>query len=156
MAVITRSTFYGKQQRWVIWSLCALVGAMAAMAQPPQFQKPSFRRLPQQQLQQSGPKCALVVPKGNGWEMIIEPNNSCVSTQFDCIVPPIWSRLITYNNRFLFDLSTHREICITQESINRAFNRASKDFRLIESRDGSNSEQLAETLLETSRLLALE
>ncbi len=61
----------------------------------------------------------------------------------------------TCHNRFsTFDLS--RETCISQESINRAFSKASKEFRLIESRDGTNAEQLAETLLETSRLLALE
>jgi hypothetical protein len=72
----TGSAFRGKQQqeqqqqqpRWVIWSLLALMGAMAAVAQPPPFQKPAFGRLPsQQQLHQSGPKCALVVPKGNGY-----------------------------------------------------------------------------------------
>lgn len=49
-----------------------------------------------------------------------------------------------------------RENCVTIESINRAFNKASNEFRLTESRDAAYSEQLAETLLETSRLLALE
>lgn len=110
----TSSTFQQQQQqqRWLFGFL--LMGAMAAMAQSPFQHKHNFGRLPQQQLQQVGPKCALVVPKGHG------------------------------------------ESCVTIESINRAFNKASKEFRLVESRDETYSEQLAETLLETSRLLALE
>lgn len=53
------------QQRWVFAFL--LMGAMAAMGQTPYQPKQNFGRLPQQQqLQQVGPKCALVVPKGRG------------------------------------------------------------------------------------------
>ena len=49
-----------------------------------------------------------------------------------------------------------RESCITHESINRAFSQASGEYRLIESRDGDESEDVADALLETSRILAKE
>lgn len=47
-----------------------------------------------------------------------------------------------------------REHCITHESVNRAFSQASKEFRLVESRE--DSDEIAQALLETSRILAKE
>lgn len=138
-----------QQQRWVFGFL--LMGAMAAMAQSPFQHKHNFGRLPQQQLQQVGPKCALVVPKGNGWDITLHQCTSCPNEK-PCLL---------FLHRFIRVLlfwfcRVRRESCVTIESINRAFNKASREFRLVESRDETYSEQLAETLLETSRLLALE